>query len=45
MIQNFTRQATSLTHPKDVFFCGKYTIHALIINDLDSLSLPILPKK
>jgi hypothetical protein len=44
MIQNFASQAASLAHTKDVFFCSKYTIHALIINDLDSFDLASLPK-
>jgi hypothetical protein len=44
MIQYFASQAASFSHAKDVFFCGKYTIHALIINDLDSFYLVSLLK-
>jgi hypothetical protein len=44
MIQYLAGQTASLSHPLDVFFCCKYAIHALIINDLEGFGLPRLPK-
>jgi hypothetical protein len=34
MVKHLASQTACFTHPLDVVFVGKYTIHAFIINDL-----------
>jgi hypothetical protein len=34
VVKYFASQSARFTHPLDVVFVGKYTIHAFIINDL-----------
>jgi hypothetical protein len=34
VVEHFAGQTARLTHPLNVVFFGKYTIHAFIINDL-----------